>query len=197
MLHRPLISCFGALALLAGLTGCSGNGGTSSSGGGMPSGPQGGPAKGPADTHCNGVKPQPTSMKVCQMKGMASTDYGKTMYGIEADDDDCKYDVKWSSTAIYENYDVAFTMTATRLTDGKPASGSLSYMEVFLDDKHPAPDTQPEPSSKEDPPGTYTISPFQFDAKGKWTVRFHLFEQCTDISEESPHGHAAFYVDVP
>ena len=133
----------------------------------------------------------------CQMKGMADTDYGATMYGHEGDDDDCKYHVEWKSTDIYENYYATFTMSATRLTDGKPATGSETYLEVFLNDKHPAPNTNPEPMTKEDPPGTYTTTPIEFDAKGKWTVRFHLFEECTDVSDESPHGHAAFYIDVP
>ncbi len=198
MMLRAAISCALGVALVITLTGCSDSGDTSSGGGMMkPSGPKGGPSKGPADTHCKGVTPQPTSMKVCQMSGMASTDYGPTMYGLEGDDDDCKYHVVWKSTDIYENYDITFTMTATTLTDGAPASGSQSYIEAFLNDKHPAPNTMPESTSKEDPPGTYTIGPIQFDAKGKWTVRFHLFEQCTDVSDESPHGHAAFYVDAP
>jgi hypothetical protein len=28
-------------------------------------------------------------------------------------------------------------------------------------------------------------------------VRFHLHENCSDVPEDSPHGHAAFYVSVP
>jgi hypothetical protein len=196
---RMMISFLSAALLLAGATGCTTIGGGTSSGGGMmiPTGPKGGPAKGPADTHCQGKTPQTTSMSVCQMKGTTKTDYGPPMYGTEGDDDDCKYHVTWKSTDIYEDYDTTFTFSATRLTDGKPATGSLSYLEVFLNDKHPAPNTNPEPTTTEGPPGTYVISPYRFDAKGKWTVRLHLYEQCTDVSDESPHGHAAFYIDVP
>jgi hypothetical protein len=184
MVFGRFYSCSVAAALSVALVGCS-------------SEDVGGASKGPADVHCKDRKPQPTSMKVCGMKGMADADYGDAMYGTEADDDDCKYHVKWSSTDIVDNTNVTFTMVATTLTDGAPATGSFSYIEAFLNDKHPAPDTKPESSSKEAPKGTYTIGPILFDEKGKWTVRFHLFEQCTDVSDESPHGHAAFYVDVP
>ena len=49
----------------------------------------------------------------------------------------------------------------------------------------------------EQPPGNYTIGPVRFDASGTWTVRFHLNENCLDLTPDSPHGHAAFYLDVP
>ena len=45
-------------------------------------------------------------------------------------------------------------------------------------------------------PGNYTIGPVKFDAAGNWNVRFHFHDECTD-SEESPHGHVAFFVKVP
>ena len=183
----------GALAA-ATLTGCSSDStGASTTG---QQGDPGGPVKGPADKHCKGVKPQPTTMKVCQMGGMADVDdYPTPMNGTEGDDDDCKYHVTWSSTDVFENTDVTFTMTAVTKTDGKPAAGSESYIEAELDKKTPAPATNQ--TAVEKPDGTYTIGPLQFDKKGKWTIRFHLFEQCTDVSEESPHGHAAFFLDVP
>ena len=34
-------------------------------------------------------------------------------------------------------------------------------------------------------------------APGKWTVRFHFNEICCDVNSDSPHGHAAFFVNVP
>ena len=48
----------------------------------------------------------------------------------------------------------------------------------------------------------YKVGPIRFDAAGNapghyWTVRFHLYEECNDSPEDSPHGHAAFYVSVP
>jgi hypothetical protein len=63
-----------------------------------------------------------------------------------------------------------------------------------LGDTHSAQSTG---STTEGPPGTYTIGPVLFDEPGKWTVRFHIHEECTDLSNESQHGHAAFFVDVP
>jgi hypothetical protein len=36
-----------------------------------------------------------------------------------------------------------------------------------------------------------------FDAPGEWTVRFHIHEECADLFDDSPHGHAAFHVTVP
>jgi hypothetical protein len=41
------------------------------------------------------------------------------------------------------------------------------------------------------------VGPIVFDQPGKWVVRFHFFENCDDLVEDSPHGHAAFYVQVP
>jgi hypothetical protein len=180
---RALIPCFAAALLAFGLVGCSAD--------------EGGAAKGPADDHCKGKKPQPTSLKVCHMSGNADpADYGDPMYGDEGDDDDCKYHVTWTSTDIVETVNVSFTMKVVSLTDGKPVTGSESYMESFIGN-HPSPNTNPAMSASEDPKGTYTIGPVLFDEKGKWTVRFHIYEQCTDVSDESPHGHAAFYIDVP
>ena len=128
------------------------------------------------------------------------------MDGSEGNDDDCKYHVSWTSTPIAENQDVSFTVTANYLADGMPSSACTNcpvtglntqnfYAEVYLNDTHPAPPTNEvvTPGAA----GTYTIGPIQFDAPGKWTVRFHLFELCSDVTDDSPHGHAAFYVDVP
>jgi hypothetical protein len=36
----------------------------------------------------------------------------------------------------------------------------------------------------------------RFDASGKWTVRFHFSADCAD-AVDSPHGHVAFFVNVP
>src|SRR5437867_328431 len=67
--------------------------------------------------------------------------------------------------------------------------------EVYLSDVHPAPNTRQKPV--EESPGTYTVGPIRFDAPGQWTVRFHFFEECADVLEESPHGHVAFLAQVP
>ncbi len=165
---------------------------------------------------CMGVPAQPTSQADCHLTaaadagpgagGGAVSDYGVTMFDSEGDDDDCKYHVKWTATPIGENEDVTFTVVATNKTDNSPltgpapttgvAAGANVYAEVYLNDTHPAPNDRTQ-TSDETTPGTYAVGPIQFDAPGKWTVRFHFFEDCSDIADDSPHGHAAFYVDVP
>jgi hypothetical protein len=45
--------------------------------------------------------------------------------------------------------------------------------------------------------GAYTIGPVVFDQPGLWTIRFHLHENCADLLPDSPHGHAAYYINVP
>jgi hypothetical protein len=122
-------------------------------------------------------------------------DYGPTNYGSAADDDDCKYFVSWVSTPIQENADTYFTVTAIRLSDGKPAHCAGVRPDVSLTLTHGAP--APRAPAPEIAPGVYRVGPIRFDAPGKWTVRFHLYEECDDTPEDSPHGHAAFYVAVP
>lgn len=159
------------------------------------SGTPGGPVEGPADTHC-GTTVQATDQAVCSMTGTApEEEESAVLYGTEGDDDDCKYHVKWSSTDVFEDKDITFTVTVTTKSDGKPATGAMPVIEAYLNETHPAPNT--DSMSAEESGGTYTIGPIQFDAPGRWTVRYHFFHECTDVSEESPHGHAAFYVDVP
>jgi hypothetical protein len=211
MLGRSLVlGSMGALAMT--VVGLSWSGCASSSGGGG----GGGPVSGPADKHCAGMPSQPTNQGDCHVTGPLDagtgdgstvSDYGPTMYGSEGDDDDCKYHVSWTSTAIAENQNVTFTVTADYKATGEPnppacsgcavAGLNTSNMEaeVYLNDTHPAPPTDQVVTAGA--AGTYSIGPIQFDAPGKWTVRFHLFELCSDITADSPHGHAAFYVDVP
>ena len=151
------------------------------------SGPQGGPVSGAADTHCSlpdgGSRSQPTSQASCALPAGADAgvvDYGATMFNSEADDDDCKYHLKWSATAIRENTNVTFTTIASNKSTGAPATGANVDLEIFLGTAHPAPNTSVK--TTEGPPGTYQTGPVQFDAKGQWTVRFHLFETCADVA---------------
>ena len=122
-------------------------------------------------------------------------DFGATMCNSEGDDDDCKYHVAWSSSPIRRNSDVTFDVTATRRFDGQPALGADIQVEAFFNDAHPTPSVGIV--TTESSGGHYRIGPVQFDLAGKWTVRFHLYQFCADTTEDSPHGHAAFYVSVP
>jgi len=173
----------------------------------MPSGPQGGPVEGAADTHC-GSTSQPTDPASCNERpadampadaalwdAAPESDYGATMFNQEGDDDDCKYHVKWTASPIYENYDITFHLTLTRKSDNMPATGAEPYIEALLSDTHGAPPT--DQHATETDPGEYDIGPMQFDAPGNWTVRFHMYGNCLDLVDTSPHGHAAFFVKVP
>jgi hypothetical protein len=171
-------------------------------------GPAGTPVVGPPDNHCfvlpdGGLGPmtvQPTSMASCHPDAGpgadgGTVDYGPTNYNSSAADDDCKYLVGFSSTPLEENQDVTLTVTAVTTLDGTRLSGAQAYAEIFLSDAHPAPNS--DVKTVEGPAGVYTIGPVLFDAPGKWTVRFHFYAQCVDLNPDSPHGHAAFYVNIP
>jgi hypothetical protein len=125
-------------------------------------------------------------------------DYGDIAYGSEADDDDCKYHVKWSVTPFQVGTAASFTVTVTTIADGKPATGLAPRAEVFIPCEltHVPPKVDFAAAATETGPGTYQIGPMTFDKATHWAVRFHFSETCDD-SETSPHGHAAFYLAVP
>jgi hypothetical protein len=174
----------------------------------------GAPTAGPKDAHCKasdgGLTVQDTSAAVCCVNGDAgdpeACPYEATMFGLEGDDDDCKYHVAWTSSPICEGASgVAVTVVATNLATGKPVVGAAVQPEVFTtsppseagcDDmsSHLSPSTFE--AFAEGPPGTYR-GRVVFDTPGQWTLRFHLFEDCYDVLPSSPHGHAAFHVTVP
>lgn len=175
------------------------------------SGPTGGPVMGALDTHCNGADggvmatvvgecltgSEPTDAAAPEPDpdgGAPTSDYGETLFNAEGDDDDCKYHVQWTATAIRAHSNVNFDVTLTKLADMTPATGAGVRAEIFLTDTHPA---APPPAATESAGGKYTVGPIKFDAAGDWTVRFHFYETCNDAPEDSPHGHAAFFVHVP
>jgi hypothetical protein len=132
----------------------------------------------------------------------ASTNgYGPTMYGSAGNDDDCKYYLSWIATPIQEKADTYFTVTVLRLQDMQPATCAGIGADLSLDPVDDAAFSThgvaaPANPAPEIMPGVYQVGPIRFDAPGTWTVRFHLFEECTD-TPASPHGHAAFFVKVP
>ncbi len=175
---------------------------------------------GPADTHCQGTPPQPVSPASCTPDAGAddagtSADggapdtcaYGDTMFGNAGDDDDCKYHVTWTSDPICEG-SVQFTVKVTSLVDGTPVTGIPGgvLVEQFIptaadaacDDKttHPGPNIGSYLVETPAGSGTY-VGPVAFDAPGDWTLRFHIHEECQDLLDDSPHGHAAFHITVP
>ena len=157
----------------------------------------GGAVAGAVDNHC-GTKVQETSQASCDVKapdGGMPPEEAPVMYNASADDDDCKYHLAFTSTPVAKSSDVFITVVATRKQDGKPAEGADVNIEAALPPIHPMPNSGAK--TVEAPKGTYKIGPLRFDEAGRWTVRFHLYEDCTDVAEDTPHGHAAFYFDVP
>lgn len=205
------ISC-GALSLASGCSsgaapagGGTGGAGGDSGGGGTCASP-GGPATGPVDHHCeadSGPIVQPTGKCITGEVDAGTADAGgaETLPGpwggTSAADDDCKYDVSYSFTPICEKADVTFTVTVKKRTPGNaPLTGAQPYIEVLDPQGLPGLGEGSEvPTEKS--PGVYDIGPIHFDKAGKWTIRFHFFETCSDTPDDSPHGHAAFFIDVP
>ena len=203
---RPVV-LLGVVLLAAGsLAGCGSSG---------PSGPAGGPVADGGDQHCmpNGtLEPAPVGMCLAPGTGgddagtsddggtdaepaTPSSDYGETLYNSSGYDDDCKYHVSFESTPVHKNTDVTFTVTVDRLDPAAKATGAELYAEVYLTPTHPAPNS--DTKTTETDAGVYTVGPIVFNASGLWTVRFHMYEMCSDDPADSPHGHAAFYINVP
>jgi len=169
---------------------------------------------GAADTHCAGKPIVVATQAACHPadageeheqdhdageadaggEGGEGDEYGPTQFGSEGEDDQCKYHVAWTSTPVTKDADVTFAIVATNRNNSSPVAAAKPYAEIFLDNTHPGPNTPVQ--TTETSPGNYTIGPVQFDASGKWNVRFHFSADCVD-GAESPHGHISFYVNVP
>jgi hypothetical protein len=178
---------------------------------------------GALDTHCKGVTPiviNPTSCTAPAPTadaaapeptadgGAAEPEFGDTMFNAAGDDDDCKYSVSYTDSPTAKvNQSMSFKLVLKKLADGTPATGAAGpngedvNIEGFLStqESHVLPNTTPGMTATETPAGSgiYTISPVVFDKSGRWVVRFHFNENCTDNLDDSPHGHAAFFFDVP
>jgi hypothetical protein len=131
--------------------------------------------------------------------------YGATLFNTEGDDDDCKYHASFTVTPVRLNEDVTFTVSAIDKTSMQPlaplADGDLplARVEVYqpcdLAHRPPLEDFSAKLAATS-MPGTFTAGPFKFDEPGRWVVRFHFYEECFD-QDNSPHGHIAFFIDVP
>jgi len=141
------------------------------------------------------------------------SDYGPTEWNVSGNDDDCKYFVGWHSTPISVGQPVTFWVSAQYATSGAPLTGlgaSASAPEIYLEvagaadggiGNHVSPTISGAGVPIEETPvgsGIYQIGPAVFfDESGLWYIRFHFNENCDDILSDSPHGHAAFYVNLP
>ena len=155
----------------------------------------GGAVSGAPDTHC-GTKVVVVDPNACDATGVAAREYGDTLFNAVGIDDDCKYNVAWTATAVCSDTDIYFTLTLSARFDDAPKVLAKPTVEAFLTDTptHGLPDSGQR--VVELGGGSYRIGPVRFDAAGQWTVRFHFYPDCAD-TEASPNGHAAFFVDVP
>jgi len=159
----------------------------------------GGPVMGAVDDHCAGrpvVVVNPASCTATPPVG-GDDEEPAVLYNASGDDDDCKYHVTLSSTPVRLNQNVTFTVTVTALDPAHPNApviGADPSIEGTLGELHALPNTNPV--TKEPTSGTYTIGPIKFDQTGQWVTRFHFFRDCADLPD-SPHGHVAFYLNVP
>lgn len=149
---------------------------------------------GPADAHCAGaVTVVPSECTATPVAG--DEEEPAIVNGQEGDDDDCKYHVAWTSTALCDGPDVTFTVTLTAKDGGDPVLGAAPDIESYMTDmpNHLIPNGQ---ATTELGNGVYRIGPIRFTMAGEWVVRFHFFEDCAD-TEASPHGHVSFAVEIP
>jgi hypothetical protein len=175
-----------------------------------PTGPTGGPVPGASDQHCvmNGAL-TPTHLGMC-LTGAAdggasdeagttapTADFPPTLYNSDGYDDDCKYHVSFTSTPVRRNVGVTFTVTVVGLDPAGPATSAELYPDVYLTPTQPAPNSNTTTTETPAGSGIYRVGPIVFDQPGDWTVRFHMYETCSDNPQDSPHGHVAFLVHVP
>ncbi len=169
--------------------------------------------QGEADNHCMGVTPIVISQASCHVgadagapsdDGGASDDGGgveelPVHFGSSADDDDCKYHASFTTTPVLVNASVTFNITVTKLADNTPASSAQVVLESYVADDlfHVIPNNGTTTTETPAGSGKYVMKPIKFNQSGRWVVRFHFYEACDDILEDSPHGHVAFYYDVP
>jgi hypothetical protein len=233
--HRSWARIVGVLlvsGVVSAFVACSSSSTTSTpaaGGGGATCASPGQATPGAADVHCQG-KGQGVLAASCLVQDagpVEATDggsadagateecpYGDTLFGVEGDDDDCKYHLAWKSDPICQGTaGVNVTVTVTSKADGvdgpagSPVKGIKDGIrpEVFIPTSTTAScdnqSSHPSPSSAalvETPAGSGVYKgAIVFDAPGQWTVRFHIHEECTDVLETSQHGHAAFHVTVP
>ena len=166
---------------------------------------KGGPVTGAQDTHCyddGGANFIAVDPAMCTIDagdtGGGPGDFGDTMYNTSGNDDDCKYAVSYSITGggICVGGDTFFVVTLKDAIMNQPVTGADHVRPEVFNSTTMAPVNTSTSMTTESPPGTYKIGPIKFPSSGGYTVRFHFYENCTD-TPSSPHGHAAFFVDVP
>ena len=169
----------------------------------------GGTVSGAMDRHCYDdggaefitVDPAQCTVDAGDDSGGDDNDFGDTMYNSSGNDDDCKYFVSFTiqggGSGICENGDTFFTVTLKDASTMQGIPGASNVRpEVFKNDSINTPVNTSTSTTTDMGGGVYKIGPVKFPSSGSYTIRFHFYENCTD-TPTSPHGHAAFFLDVP
>jgi len=161
----------------------------------------GGAVSGATDDHCMGtfvtVDPSQCTVDAGDNTGGSGDDFGATMSNSSGNDDDCKYFVSFTvAGGACVGTDNFFTITLEDATTKAPITGATGIRPEIFVTSNGTPVNTSSSHTTEMSGGQYKIGPIRFTTSGNYTVRFHFFEDCTD-SESSPHGHAAFFVNVP
>jgi hypothetical protein len=159
----------------------------------------GGPVTGAQDDHCMGtfVTVDPAQCSADGGDSGGGSDYGDTMSNSTGYDDDCKYFVSFTvAGGACVGTDNFFTVTLEDATTKAPITGATGVRPEVVLTKNGTPVNTSSSHTTQMSGGQNNIGPIHFPSSGHNTVRFHFFEDCTD-AEASPHGHAAFFVNVP
>jgi hypothetical protein len=163
----------------------------------------GGPVTGAQDMHCfddggaNFIAVEPAMCTIDAGDSGGPGDFGDTMYNTSGNDDDCKYAVSYTVPGgICRGGSTFFVVTLKDAIMNQPVTGADHVRPEIFATASMAPVNTSASMTTESPAGTYKIGPITFPSAGNYTVRFHFYENCTD-TPSSPHGHAAFFVNVP
>ncbi len=164
----------------------------------------GGPVTGAQDKHCfddggaEFIAVDPSQCTVDAGGDDGGPEFGDTMYNTSGNDDDCKYAVSFTIPGgICDMGNTSFVVTLKdALTNQGIPGASAVRPEVFKNDAANTPVNTSASMTTDMGGGVYKIGPIKFPSSGSYTIRFHFYEDCTD-TPSSPHGHAAFFLNVP
>jgi hypothetical protein len=161
----------------------------------------GGPVAGPLDRHCyddGGGNFLSVNPNLCASDaGASSGGFGDTRNNSAGNDDDCKYFVSFiSSEGICATNRVYFTVSLKDAIKMQPIAHAQNVRLEVFNTTTMAPVSTATSMTSETAAGVYKIGPISFSSSGNYTIRFHFYENCS-ATPSSPHGHAAFFINVP
>jgi hypothetical protein len=161
--------------------------------------PAGGDATaGPPETHCGAqvVRIDPAQCHPTPGEAVPPPSPPAPMREArEADDDDCKLHVAWTTEGLCVDGGVLLQLIATEKATGTPARDAHPFVDGYLIDQPTIAIDVSQQGSLETAPGMYRIGPIRFPAPGRWVVRFHMYDTC-HASQASPRAVLPFFADL-